>query len=171
MEMINTHLLLVTGADRHEAAERVRHFFAKNFLVKYEQVTIIEERTLSAGDGEFWNHLNNGIAKNREVLRGLLDELRESGYEKLPDLAGMKQGYESKVLHIVTHLLDGFFGADTFFYNLEEDSHDLSERLAGAIRADPHGFWLVETECTISSGHESSQLDMIRKFDVTPPES
>jgi len=29
-------------------------------------------------------------------------------------------------------------------------------------------FWLVETECTILSGHQSSQLDLIRKFDVTP---
>ena len=171
MEMINTHLLLVTGADRHEAGERVRHFFAKNFLVKYDRVAIIEERTLSATDGDFWNHLNDGISRNRRVIRELLAELQESGYEKLPDLVGMEQGYDSKVLHTITHLLDGFFGADTFFYNQEEGSHDLSERLAAAIKAKPNSFWLVETECTILSGHLPSQLDLIRKFDVTPPES
>jgi hypothetical protein len=171
MEMINTHLLLVSGADQDEACERVRLFYAKNFLVKYNRVTILEERILAATDGDFWKHLNDGIRRNRRAIRELLTELQENGYEKLPDLVEMEQGYDSKVLHTVTHLLDGFFGVDTFFYNLEADSHDLSERLAGAIRAQPNGFWLVETECKILSGHQSSQLDLIRKFDVTPPKS
>ena len=89
----------------------------------------------------------------------MLAELRESGYEKLPDLVGMKQGYDSKVLHTVTHLLAGFFGVDTFSI------------IRRKTRTTSASVWLVETECKLLSGHQSSQLDLIRKFDVTPAKS
>ncbi len=49
----------------------------------------------------------------------------------------MPQGYKSKMLHVITHFLDGFFGIDTFFYNLEEDSHWVSEELQKKIAEAP----------------------------------
>jgi len=171
MNMINSHLLLVAEPDLYEAGERVRHFFDKNFLVKYDRVTVIEQHSLPADHNEFWSRLNNGIKENRGVVKKLLAELQESGFENLADLAGMERGYDSKVLHITTHLLDGFFGVDTFFYNLEEDSHSLSERLTETIRANPNDYWLIEVECATTDGHESNQLDLIRKLDVAPPKS
>ena len=78
----------------------------------------------------------------------------------------MGQGYESKVLHIITHLVDGFFGADTVFYNLEEDSHWLSDKLTDKIKEQPEKFWLLKIEC--STIDDTDRLDQIRKFEVKP---
>ncbi|NTV13671.1 MAG: hypothetical protein HGA96_07055 [Desulfobulbaceae bacterium] len=164
-----THLLLTTGTAREDAHDRVRHFFARNFLVKYDLVRVIAAHTLAADAAGFWPKLEEGIAANLGLVTELLVELRAGGFEKLTDLTEMRQGYESKLLHTVTHLLDGFFGVDTVFYNLEEDSHGLSPRVAATIRANPTSFWLVETECTSNDGQTADQLDLIRKFESDPP--
>lgn len=165
-----THLLLTIGTDQTDAQARVHHFFAKNYLVKYDRVTLLAERTINAGAGDFWKRLEAGVAANRQVVGELVSELGAGGFEKLTDLLEMRQGYESKLLHVISHLLDGFFGVDTGFFNLEEDSHGLSARLAATIRSKPHGFWLVEAECASASGHEADQLDLIRRFEASPPE-
>jgi hypothetical protein len=162
------HLLLTSGTDQADAQLRVQHFFAKNFLVKYDRVTIPAERTINAEAADFGPRLQEGIAANRRVVAELLGELEAGGFAKMGDLLEMRQGYESKLLHVITHLLDGFFGVDTGFFNLEEDSHGLSDRLAMAIKANPAGFWLVEAECASDSGHDPDQLDLIRRFE-TPP--
>jgi hypothetical protein len=169
MSAPTTHLLLTPATDRDDAQARIEHFFAKNFLVKYDQVTILAERTSHAGNADFWKRLEEGIAANRRVVGELLDEMRAGGFEKLTDLTEMHQGYESKILHTVTHLLDGFFGVDTVFFNLVEDSHGLSNRLAAAIKANPAGFWLVEAECISDTGHDPDQLDMIRRLETALP--
>ena len=163
------HLLLTPGTGQADAQARVEHFFARNFLVKYDRVTIMAERTLGAGQPAFWGRMEEGVAANRRRVEGLLAELQAGGFEKLTDLAAMRQGYESKLLHTVTHLLDGFFGVDTVFFNLEEDSHGVSDRLAATIRAHPEKFWLVEAECASNAGHEPGRLDLIRKFATEPP--
>jgi len=163
-----THLLLTSGADRAAAQTRVRHFFAKNYLVKYDQVTILAERTIDGGAADFGKRLQEGIAANRRVVAELLEELGAGGFEKLPDLLAMRQGYESKILHLISHLLDGFFGVDTVFYNLEEDSHGISDRLVATIPANPGGYWLVEAECVINTGHDPDQLDLIRRLEAAP---
>jgi hypothetical protein len=166
-----THLLLTIGADRADAQTRVEHFFARNFLVRYDRVTVQAERTGNAGEGDFWGRLETGIAANRRLVVELLEELRAGGFENLTDLAGMRQGYDSKLLHAITHFLDGFFGVDTIFYNLEEDSHGVSDRLTATIQANPAGFWLVEAECASANGHDADRLDLIRKFATEPPEA
>jgi len=166
-----THLLLTTGDSGKQARIRVCHFFEKNFLVKYDRVVIAESRIISGAHPEFWPTIENGIAANRQAVTKFLVELRDSGFKSLDDLAGMKQGYESKLLHLATHLLDGFFGVDTVFYNLEEDAHAVSTRLAAAVKDNPVGFWLVKAECDIDTGHEADRLVMIRKFEVAPPET
>lgn len=164
-----THLLLTIGSDRNDAQARVEHFFTRNFLVKYDRVSVLAERTIHAGETDFWGRLEEGVAANRRLVGELLAELQGGGFERVTDLGGMAQGYDSKVLHTVTHLLDGFFGVDTFFYNLEEDSHGVSARLATAIKAHPGGFWLVEAECTSDPGHDPDRLDPIRRFETEPP--
>ena len=68
------------------------------------------------------------------------------------DLNDMGQGYKSKILHTLTHFLDGFFGIDTCFYNLEEDSHWLSDGLAAEIKKYPKKFWLLRAKCSSKSG-------------------
>ena len=64
-------------------------------------------------------------------------------YSSLQDLFFIKQGFESKILHTVTHMLDGFIGVDSAFYNLIEDSHWLSPSLRREITSHMHEYWLV----------------------------
>lgn len=163
------HLMLAAGTSLDDAQFRVSRFFAKNFLVKYDQVTFVAARTIGAGEAEFWRRLAEGVEANRRVVGELLGELGDGGFEKLTDLMDMPRGYQSKLLHIITHMLDGFFGVDSVFFNMEEDSHGLSPRLAAFIRSDPGGFWLVEVECTSGPGNDPDRLDLIRRFEVESP--
>ena len=50
------------------------------------------------------------------------------------------------MLHVITHLLDGFFGIDSYFYNLVEDSHWVSEELRATIKTSPSRYWLIAVE-------------------------
>jgi hypothetical protein len=156
------HLLLLTGSDPDQAETRVRSFFEKNFLVRYDRIDILSPRTISAAHPEFHSRLEAGIGKNHRAIAAFLTELQSNGYQRLSDLAAMPRGYDSKVLHILTHLLDGFFGIDSGFYNLEEDSHTLSEPFRQRLRRDPAGFWLVEVQGVTESGNDANRLDLIR---------
>lgn len=163
------HLLLTPGSDQADAQTRIQHFFARNFLVKYDRVSVLAARTINAAETDFWKRLEEGIAANRRLVGEVLEELRAGGFEKLTDLAEMQQGYESKLLHAATHMLDGFFGIDSIFYNLEEDSHGISTRLIATIKAKPASFWLVEAECASDTGHDPNRLGLIRGFQTEPP--
>ncbi len=163
------HLLLCQGGDPEQVRLRVARFFEKNFLVRYDRVEIPPARIVSGTHPDFQTRLSTGLVENRRAVAAYLAELRESGFQQLSDLAGMRRGYESKILHIVTHLLDGFFGIDSRFYNLEEESHGLSERMTQAIRQEPGRFWLLEARGMSDAGREADQLAAIRGFQVSPP--
>ena len=79
-------------------------------------------------------------------MLGLIHELQESGYHTLVELAEIKQGYESKTLHTLVHLLDGFIGIDSKFYNLIENSHLISASLRREIKQTPAHYWLLQIE-------------------------
>ena len=164
-----THILLVRGSNFDNCCERVDRFFSRNFLVKYDTVKIVTEKSYSGEDSAFWPSLREGIDCNRQKVSELIKELQEAGFYNLNDLTSIPQGYETKILHTITHLADGFFGIDTCFYNLEEDSHGLSEHLTELIRERPADFQLITVVC-FSAGGESNLLDKIRKFEVNPPQ-
>jgi hypothetical protein len=42
--------------------------------------------------------------------------------------------------------LDGFFGIDTYFFNLEEESHWVSVELQKSMEAAPSAYWLLTIE-------------------------
>lgn len=137
------HLFLVPEADWQHASQRVIQFFDHSLLVKYASVAPCRTASKPGTDQKFMPLLEDGIARNRIVLAGLLNELAEEGYENLNDLKTMAQGFPSKLLHTITHLLDGFFGIDSYFYNLAEDSHQVSTSLRQTITDTPEEFWLV----------------------------
>ena len=112
-------------------------------LVVYHSILIKEEEILPAGSERFWLEIESGITANRAFCRTMLQELQETGLREVDDLLTLEPGYPSKVLHILTHMLDGFIGIDSVFYNLEEESHWLSESLRATIRQRPHHYWLV----------------------------
>jgi hypothetical protein len=166
MNIETSHALLVRGRNLEECRNRVKSFFAKNFLVKYDTVEIVEDRSCSAETPLFHELLNSGLDCNHQALVNILDELKESGFTKLSDLAEMRQGYESKIFHTAAHLLDGFFGIDTCFYNLEEDSHFLGKRTEAEIQEHPAEFFIITVNCFSGDKDKSDQLARLRKFNV-----
>lgn len=141
-----THEILTSGADFDRCRERVLAFFESYELVRYGAVRVDESRSLCAAREGFEERLEQALAGNRAVLDGLVKELEDEGIASLDRLRHLPQGYLSKTLHVITHFLDGFFGIDTCFFNLEEDSHWVSGGLRERIRANPSRYWIVVVE-------------------------
>ncbi|MDH4320194.1 MAG: hypothetical protein OEV73_01715 [Desulfobulbaceae bacterium] len=147
-----THLMLAYGPDFDGCRRQVERFFARTILVKYDSVTVIAEKSCSATDREFWSKLATGIDENRNLAAGLLAELKEAGITELDSLTTLPQGYASKTLHTIAHLLDGFFGVDSRFYNLNDDSHWLNESQQALVKQKPEQFWLLHVEASSQTG-------------------
>lgn len=165
MNLQATHILLIKGPDQASCRDRALDFFARNFLVKYDSVKVVGDQSFAADHHLFWESIAAGTKNNQQVLARLVQELQEAGFEKITDLPRMVQGYESKILHTITHLLDGFFGVDSGFYNLEEDSHGLSEQLEATIREQPRNFRVLTVACSSKVGTSTDLLAKIRKFE------
>lgn len=141
---IATPVFLVDTDTFVQGCKKVTHFLDKTGLVKYENIVFNPDLSCSASDPGFWKTIDSGLEKNRQSIIALIDELRESGYSQLGELAEMKQGYESKILHTLVHFLDGFIGIDSSFYNLIEDSHLLSDSLRQKIEHSPDHYQLLQ---------------------------
>jgi len=140
------HVMLSTGPDFETSTKKVLSFFQAFQLIRYSRIMIVKEDSLPASSPDFWDRMRNAIMENRLILEQLLKELCDEGVTAVEDLEGLSQGYKSSMLHTVTHFLDGFFGVDTYFYNLAEDSHWVSEELTRKIRSSPAHFWLLTVE-------------------------
>ena len=140
------HAILVKGAGFGSCRGRVAKFFEEYQLVRYAEVTIGEKESMQASDPGFESKLLDAVEENRRILHGLVEDLRRENVLTLQDLEVLPQGYKSKMLHVITHFLDGFFGIDTFFYNMEEESHWVSEDLKQTIAEAPSGYWLLSVQ-------------------------
>ncbi|NPA49276.1 MAG: hypothetical protein GXO20_04785 [Thermodesulfobacteria bacterium] len=145
--MLVDHLFLVKAGNFTEACQRIEHFLEKYQLVSYESVSF-EAQGLQPHEASFWERLEEGLSKNRSFVVENLVLLQEEGFEEVRDLKDLPQGYLSKQLHIVVHFLDGFFGIDSHFYNLVEDSHWVSRSLYRKLKDSPSDFWLVKTRAS-----------------------
>jgi hypothetical protein len=141
-----SHEILVKGTDIVACRGRVLKFFENYQLVRYSQISIKGNGSISASDPEFSVRLLNAIHKNRQILSAMIKELRRENVFTLEDVEELPQGYKSKLLHIITHFLDGFFGIDTYFFNLEEESHWVSDELQKSMEAAPSAYWLLTIE-------------------------
>lgn len=161
-----THRLLVDGPDFTSCCQRVERFFARTILVKYDSVRIDAAQSCAATDPRFWEKVEQGLTANRETVADLLAELKASGTTALDDLGDLPQGYASKTLHTLAHLLDGFIGIDSNFYNLIDDSHWLSDQQRGRIKAAPAAHWLLSVEASSFTGN----ADQVATLRTTPTE-
>lgn len=143
------HEILVKGSDFQACKKKVLHFFKKYQLVRYSYIAILENKSVSAADSGFEDRLNEAILKNRQIVNKLIGELQTEKIKTLNDLKALPQGYKSKMLHIITHFIDGFFGIDTYFYSLEDDSHWVTEESLEKIKASPPDYWLLSLEAKI----------------------
>ncbi len=146
MKKESQHILLVQAENAKEAVHQVRHFLQTSELVSYEQLNIDETRVMAGNSDTFWKDLRQGVEENRKFSRWVLKELQETGVGEVADLLALPLGYPSKLLHILAHMVDGFVGIDSVFYNMVEDSHWLGEKIETVIRKNPEQFWLVPVE-------------------------
>lgn len=140
------HEILVKGADIPACKKKVLKFFENYPLVRYSDIEVKETESISALDPRFKSRLSNAIRKNHRILRDMIRELQREDVSTLDDLEKLPQGYKSKLLHTISHFLDGFFGIDTYFFNLEEDSHWVSDELKNRIKAAPSSYRLLSVE-------------------------
>ncbi len=157
MELLGRHVILVEGSNPDICRTHVLNFFEQTSLVYYDKI-VIEDTILSGNDAEFDTELESGLQKNRQTLNKFIDELGSTGFEKRNDLLDLRQGYHSKVLHIIAHFLDGFIGIDSAFYNLIDDSHWLSDGTRNQIGREPDRFKLLFLTCYSLAPKEASLL-------------
>ncbi len=144
------HSILMLGPDATACKDYVLRFFAKTPLVRYDSLNILESEIFPATAPEFWRRIDEGAAENRKTVNDLLAELREAGTKSLEDLPNLPQGFQSKIVHTVAHLLDGFIGIDSLFYNMVEDSHWVSDQLRQEMRENPNEYWLLKVEAVLA---------------------
>ena len=143
------HEFLVKGEDFAFSRKKVLQFFERYQLVRYSHITIAENTSLPATSPDFEERLNKAVLENRQIVTKLTEELENEGVRTLHDLSELPQGFRTKMLHVITHFLDGFFGIDPYFYNREEDSHWVSEKALQQIRETPARHWLLSVEAEI----------------------
>jgi hypothetical protein len=143
MEYPVSHYFLVRSQSGQLAGMHVERYLAGNQLISYAEFFIRQEEIFSGTDDKFLPTLDYGLAANSSFAQRMLDHLKDEGVTSLDQLLELKQGYATKILHTLTHLLDGFIGIDSVLYNLVEDSHTVSEVLADAIHHSPGEYWLV----------------------------
>lgn len=166
MKLEITHEVLVVGPDFPKSRDYALRFFAKTPLVRYDTVTVDEAASCPATHPDFWPRVEAGVRQNQEVLRDLIAELKESGLRGLDDLLTLSKGYQSKLVHTVAHLVDGFFGIDTVFYNLAEDSHGLSPQFRPEILGNPDDYWLLRIHAELRVKERGSLVASLRRFET-----
>jgi hypothetical protein len=159
-----SHDILIAGTDFESCRKRVNHFYDSTMLIRYDQVRIEENVSINGTEKGFSTRLQEGLAANQKAVRELLDNLRDEGFETFEDIQGVEKGYVSKMFHTIAHLLDGFIGIDSRFYNLEEDSHGISRDLQEKILSAPQNYWILKVNGRIASADEDS-LHALRTFE------
>ncbi len=164
MRLEVSHRILLLGPDLERSKAHALRFLERTPLVQYDTVRVIAAESCPATDSRFWPWLEEGIAANRQVLARLFADLRAAGTRDFQDLLHLPQGFQSKLVHTAAHILDGFFGIDSVFYSLAEDSHWLSDSLRGQISAAPEEFWLLKVVATLEA-LEHGSVSSLRPFE------
>ncbi|NOX80507.1 MAG: hypothetical protein GXP57_05370 [Deltaproteobacteria bacterium] len=143
MSLTVRHTFMVTGPDLDTCGQHVRFFLDTTQLVRYDSVEIDPEHSIRGTEPRFQQELDMVLAANQAILAELLGELQQEGCRQIDDLLTLPQGFQSKLLHTVSHLLDGFFGIDSRFFDLDEDSHRLTAKRRRQIKDAPEQCWLI----------------------------
>jgi len=160
LEQIADHKILLSGESPDHCKKQVLSFFNRTTLVLYDSIQVIEEKSSSGLDASFLQNISRAQELNRIEARRLVEELKETGLRSIDSLLHIHQGYESKLLHILSHMLDGFIGIDSHFYNLIDDSHWLTEKTSRAIRENPGKYWLLHLHCFAATGADAGLLHL-----------
>lgn len=146
MQPLSSHIVLVSAESYENACTQVQDFFDHTLLVRYDKIAIRKSKSYLGNSQEFSDELTKSIAANRNTLNRFVDEFAKTGFQQITDFKEVECGYPSKLLHIITHFLDGFIGIDTTFFNLIDDSHWLPDNTRKAIDKKPDHFWLIHLD-------------------------
>ncbi len=160
------HEFLVEGQTLSECKGKIKRFFDLYELVSYSDIFFLEPMVLRGDHPGFWDRLSTSESVNRDLLRLWLEELGDTGVRSLEDLIHLPQGYPSKLLHTITHILDGFFGVDSYFFNLIEDSHWVSPGLKSLVEKRPNLYWLISVEVTLTYGPQGFEAKAPRNVEI-----
>jgi hypothetical protein len=150
------HDLMVSGQDLQTCSRRVQRFFERSQLVQYDSISVDLPHSINGADPRFEELLNRAIDQNRAVLADLLATVKKEGCREIDDLLHLPQGFQSKLLHVMSHLLDGFFGVDSRFFDIDEISNWVTASRRKKIRESPEECWLirVKAESVYGGGFE-----------------
>ena len=162
-KILGQHDLLLESSNRKEAELQARYFCENNDLVRYESIIIEPDEILCGTDPEFSTKLKSGLEGNKKAINGLIEELRTEGALDPQTWPTLHQGYSTKLLHTVIHLLDGFFGIDSVCYNLVENSHQVTGGLWSRIEEHPEKYWLVPVTGMSTPGN-ADRVPFLRPF-------
>jgi hypothetical protein len=160
MKKISRHKLLVAGDSYDHCLMQIHKFFDLTSLVIYDCIEADPKQSVAGLDAAFLPAVNSAIARNREIMQSLIDELTANGIKTQTDLLAIEQGYLSKTLHILSHFLDGFVGIDSYFYNLLDDSHWLPATRQQEIDKSPQSYWLIHVDGYSATPEEAGLLHM-----------
>jgi hypothetical protein len=146
------HDMLVSGPDLAACEHHVRMFFEKSQLVHYDSIEIDQTLCTNAAAPEFEQLLEEAVTSNRQVLSDLMGKLNREGCENLQDILMIPQGFQSKLLHTMSHLLDGFFGIDSKFYDIDEISHWITDNRRNQITEAAETCWLIKVRAQLVYG-------------------
>ena len=152
MILFAEHDMLMSGPDLATCERHVRLFFAKSQLVHYDSVEIDRHHSVNGADPRFKELIQAAIAENKRILGELLSKLQEEDCATLEDLLTLPQGFKSKLLHTISHLLDGFFGIDSRFFDIDEISHWLTEARQRQLGEQPEDCWLLRIKAQMVYG-------------------
>lgn len=158
------HKILCQSKDFHTAKHHVNHFLKQSMLLNYDTFSVEEQHSHPATADLFWQELESSITSNREVLKSYISELHESGCTDINAIQNIRAGYQSKLIHLIAHFVDGFIGIDSRFFSLPEDSHWISPPQKETILQIPEQFWLLHVEADFDS------IDSTALLHHLPPE-
>ena len=162
--------VLVAGEDFASCRHKVSRFFDRTMLIRFDEVRVDKQESMNAADQAFWQRLDEGVSANRKIVGELVASMQEEGVAAFEDLQKLEQGYLTKILHTIAHLLDGFIGIDSRFYSLEEDSHSVSKALRKSINENPQQYWLLRVIGKIVS-ESQDPIDALRTFEMQKQDS
>ncbi len=155
-------MFLSKGKNEEEALKVVTSFLEKYQLLRYDTYSI--EKIIPGSENIFWSELEEALEKNKRTLENFTKELNKEGYTLLSELVDLPQGYLSKLFHLIAHILDGFFGIDSYFFNLLEDSHWVSKPLFEKIKRKPEEYYLIKLRGYIEKPVSMFEILSPKKF-------
>lgn len=145
---VEKRLFLVEAKELTGAQHKVKRFLEETTLVIFEYIEFTN-KCYNGGQREFYDLIDMGISQNKKVLKEIVRELVDEGYKEIMDVLYIPQGYISKLIHTIAHILDGFIGIDTYFFNLEESSHWISKPMYQKIKKTPNNYWVLEIDTKV----------------------